>query len=182
MRFEPTGIPGLFLVHLDWRTDERGGFLRLFDADAFAAQGLPAAFPQTSLSATRQAGTIRGLHVQRPPFAEVKLVRCLRGALFDVVLDLRPGSPTRLQWRPFTLREGDDLLLAIPQGCAHGFQTLVDGTEVLYQISAPHAPDHADGVRFDDPALAIQWPLPVTVVSTRDRGWPVLAGLPSCGP
>jgi dTDP-4-dehydrorhamnose 3,5-epimerase len=178
MRFAPTGIAGSLIVHLDRHSDERGSFTRLFDAESFAAHGLPGVFVQTSLSATTRAGTVRGLHFQRPPFAEVKLVRCLRGALFDVVVDLRAQSPTRGQWRATTLREDDDMLVAIPAGCAHGFQTLADGTELLYQISVPHAPDHADGVRFDDPAFGIAWPRPVTVVSARDRAWKLLANLP----
>jgi dTDP-4-dehydrorhamnose 3,5-epimerase len=171
MRFEPTGIAGLFVVRLEWRRDARGGFARLFDAEAFAAHGLPRAFPQTSLSATQAAGTVRGLHFQRPPHAETKLVRCVRGAMFDVVVDLRPGSGTRWQWRSFSLHEDDDALLVVPEGCAHGFQSLADRTDVIYQISVPHAPEFADGLRFDDPVLAIPWPLPVTLLSERDRTW-----------
>jgi dTDP-4-dehydrorhamnose 3,5-epimerase len=176
VRFEPIGIPGGFVVHLGWQRDARGGFVRLFDAASFAAQGLPAAFPQTSISSTDRAGTVRGLHFQRPPHAETKLVRCLRGALFDVVLDLRPGSATFRQWRGVTLQEGDALAVVIPEGCAHGLQTLSDRTDVLYHISVPHAAEHADGVRFDDPAFAIAWPRPVTIVSPRDRGWPLVGG------
>jgi dTDP-4-dehydrorhamnose 3,5-epimerase len=175
MRFEPTKIPGVLAVRLEWRTDERGGFLRVYDAAALAAQGLKFAIAQTSISSTRAAGTVRGMHFQRAPHAETKLVRCLRGALFDVVVDLRAGSATRLQWEAFTLREGDDVLLLIPEGCAHGFQTLADDTDVLYQISVPYAPGFADGVRFDDPAFAIPWPRPVTVVSARDRAWKPMA-------
>jgi len=173
MRFAPTGLAGSFVVHLVRHTDERGSFMRLFDADEFDAHGLPSVFVQTSLSVTYGAGSVRGLHFQRPPHEEVKLVRCLRGAVFDVVLDLRPGSPTRGEWRAATLREGDDLLVAIPAGCAHGFQTLTDRVDLLYQMSAPYVPDHADGVRFDDPAIGIAWPRPVTTVSARDRGWPL---------
>ncbi len=173
MRFESTGLAGCFVVHLDRHTDERGSFTRLFDADAFAAHGLPSVFVETSLSVTDRAGSVRGMHLQRPPHEEVKLVRCLRGAVFDVVVDLRPASPTRGQWRAATLREGDDLLVAIAAGCAHGFQTLTDGAELLYQISAPYAPSFADGVRFDDPAFGIAWPRPVSTVSARDRAWPL---------
>jgi dTDP-4-dehydrorhamnose 3,5-epimerase len=172
MRFEATGIAGLLLLRLDWQRDARGGFARMFDAAAFTAQGLPTGFPQVSISTTDRAGTLRGLHFQRPPHEEMKLVRCLRGALFDVAVDLRGDSPTRWQWRAVTLREGDDLVLVVPPGCAHGFQTLVDGTDVLYHISVPYAPGHACGVRFDDPAFGIAWPLPVTTMSERDRQWP----------
>jgi dTDP-4-dehydrorhamnose 3,5-epimerase len=176
MRFEPTGISGLVLVRLDWRADARGAFARLFDADDFARQGLPAGFPQVNLSVTHRAGTLRGLHFQRPPYMEAKLVRCLRGAIHDVVVDLRDDSPTCRHWRAVTLAAGDDAALCIPQGCAHGFQTLADETELLYQMSAPYAPEHAGGVRFDDPALGIAWPRPVTVISARDRAWPLLDG------
>ena len=174
MRFEATGIAGLWRVRLGWHTDARGGFLRLFDSALFAAAGLPAAFAQTSLSVTRQAGSLRGLHLQRPPHAEVKLVRCLRGALHDVVVDFRENSATYRQHRSFALTAGDDVALCIPAGCAHGFQTLADATEVLYQISQPYAPDHAGGLRYDDPALGIAWPRPVSVISERDRTWPLL--------
>ena len=178
MRFEPTGIFGVFVVRLDWHADARGSFARLFDAAAFAGQGLPAGFAQTSLSRTARAGTLRGLHFQRPPHAEVKFLRCLRGAAHDVVVDLRSGSPTHGAWRAFTLREDDDVALCVPAGCAHGFQALADDTELLYQISVPYAPGHADGVRWDDPALGIAWPLPVTLLSERDRIWPLLAERP----
>ncbi len=174
MRFAPTGIAGSFLIHLDRHSDERGNFIRLFDADSFAAHGLPSVFVQTGLSATTRAGSVRGLHFQRPPFEEVKLVRCMRGAVFDVVVDLRPDSPTHGQWRAATLREDDDLLVAIPAGCAHGFQTLTDGTDLLYHISAPYSPSHADGVRFDDPAFGIAWPRPAGSLSERDRAWPLI--------
>jgi dTDP-4-dehydrorhamnose 3,5-epimerase len=116
MRSEPTGIEGFFVVRLDWRLDARGGFARLSDAESFAARGFPACFAQTSLSATRAAGSLRGLFVQRPPHAEVKLVRCVRGAVFDVVVDLRPGSATCLRWWACGLREGDGALLAVPPG------------------------------------------------------------------
>jgi dTDP-4-dehydrorhamnose 3,5-epimerase len=174
MRFEPLGLAGGFVVHLAWNRDERGGFVRLFDAETFRAHGLPSEFPQTSLSATKTAGTVRGLHFQRAPHGEVKLVRCIRGALFDVAVDLRPGSATFRQWRAVTLREGDALAVLIPEGCAHGFQTLTDGTEALYHISAPYAAEHADGVRFDDPAFGIAWPMAVTMVSARDKAWKLI--------
>jgi dTDP-4-dehydrorhamnose 3,5-epimerase len=174
MRFEPTGIAGLWLVRLDRSEDARGSFARLFDREEFSAHGLPADFAQCSLSVTRRAGTLRGLHFQRPPHGEVKLVRCVRGAVFDVVADLRQGSPTYRHWRGFHLDSHGDVALCIPQGYAHGFQTLQDDCEMLYQISAPHAPDYADGARFDDPALAIGWPRPVTLVSERDRSWNLL--------
>jgi len=175
MPFAPTGIAGLFTLRLDWHRDQRGGFVRVFDTEVFAGHGLPDTYVQTNLSITDRAGTVRGLHFQRAPAAETKLVRCLRGALFDVVVDLRPASPTRWQWRSFDLRGHDDTLLVVPPGCAHGFQALADDTEVLYQMSAAYAPELAGGVRHDDPALAIAWPLPVTLLSARDAAWPLLA-------
>jgi dTDP-4-dehydrorhamnose 3,5-epimerase len=175
MTFEPTEIAGLWAVRLDRVADERGSFARLFDAAEYAAHGLPQAFAQCSLSVTRYAGTVRGLHLQRAPHAEVKLVRCVRGAIFDVVVDLRAGSPSFRRWLWFALNPGSDTALCIPAGCAHGFQTLRDDCEVLYQISKPYAAEFADGVRFDDPTLAIIWPREVTLVSERDRRWKLLS-------
>jgi dTDP-4-dehydrorhamnose 3,5-epimerase len=174
MRFEPTAIAGLWAVRLHRSEDERGSFARLFAAAEFVAHGLPDRFVQCSLSMTHCTGTLRGLHLQRPPHAEHKLVHCVRGAIHDVVVDLRPGSPTCRRWQAFTLADDGDLALCIPPGCAHGFQTLRDDCEVLYHMDAAYSPEHADGVRFDDPALAIDWPLPVTTVSARDRAWPLL--------
>jgi dTDP-4-dehydrorhamnose 3,5-epimerase len=174
MIFEPTAIDGLWAVHLQRFADARGSFARLFAADEFAARGLPGAFVQCSLSVTRQAGTVRGMHFQRPPHSEVKLVRCVRGAIHDVIVDLRPASPAYRRWQAFTLAHDNDLAVCIPPGCAHGFQALRDDCEVLYQMDVGYAPDHADGVRFDDPALAIDWPLPIGVVSEKDRAWPLL--------
>jgi dTDP-4-dehydrorhamnose 3,5-epimerase len=174
MIFEPTKIDGLLLVRLQRFEDERGSFTRLFSAEEFAASGLPARFVQCSLSVTRHAGTVRGMHFQRPPHAEVKLVRCVRGAVHDVIVDLRPGSTSYREWLAVTLAHDNDVALCIPAGCAHGFQTLRDDCEVLYHMDTAYAPDHADGVRFDDPALGIDWPLPVGVVSAKDRAWPLL--------
>jgi dTDP-4-dehydrorhamnose 3,5-epimerase len=171
MRFEPTAIAGLWIVRLDWHSDERGAFARLFSRDEFAVHGLPEVFVQASLSVSRQAGTLRGMHFQRPPHAEVKLVRCVRGAIYDVVADLRPNSPSYLRWQAFELRAGGDAALCIPKGCAHGFQTLANDSEVLYQMDTAYAPDHADGVRYDDDALRIRWPRPITIISPKDLMW-----------
>jgi|SRR5579872_4717944 len=172
MRFEATTLAGLFAVRLDWQEDTRGGFARLFDRAQFTERGLPAGFVQVSLSRSRQAGTLRGLHFQRAPHGEVKLVRCVRGEVYDVVADLRPASPTYLRWQGFALRADGDLALCIPEGCAHGFQTLVDDCELLYQMSVPYAPSHADGVRYDDPAFGVAWPRAISVISPRDQQWP----------
>ena len=170
MLFETTGIAGLWTVRLHRHEDARGSFARLFDRDIFAAHGVPP-FVQQSLSATRLRGTLRGLHFQHPPHAEVKFVRCVRGAIFDVIADLRPDSPTHLRWQGFFLSPDSDLALCIPEGCAHGFLTLTDECDILYQMSAAFAPDHADGVRYDDPALGIVWPQPVGLVAEKDLAW-----------
>ncbi|PZW40804.1 dTDP-4-dehydrorhamnose 3,5-epimerase [Humitalea rosea] len=172
MRFESTEIDGLFGLRLDWHGDARGAFARLFCRETFAAQGLAGDFVQASLSVSTTAGTLRGMHFQRAPHAEAKLVRCVRGAIHDVIADLRPDSPTKGRWQAFELRQDGDLALYIPKGCAHGFQTLVDDCEVLYQMDTAYAPGFADGLRHDDPALGITWPRPVTVISDKDRSWP----------
>jgi dTDP-4-dehydrorhamnose 3,5-epimerase len=171
MQFEMTAIPGLIALRLDWHTDERGAFTRLFDDERFAEHGLPSHFVQASFSVSERAGTVRGMHFQRPPCAEVKLVACVRGAIHDVVADMRPDSPTYLKWQAFVLAPAGDLVLVIPEGCAHGFQTLTNDCEVLYQMSTPYAPTHADGLRYDDPALGIAWPREITVISQKDLAW-----------
>ncbi|HTW25949.1 MAG TPA: dTDP-4-dehydrorhamnose 3,5-epimerase family protein [Acetobacteraceae bacterium] len=181
MRFEATSIEGAWLVHLERQTDSRGSFGRLFCAETFAAHGLAGGFVQESLSVTRQAGSLRGMHYQRAPHAEVKYLRCLRGAIHDVVADLRPDSPSRGRWQAFQLAAGDDTALYIPAGCAHGFQTLTDDVELLYHMSVAYQPGFADGFRFDDPAFAIAWPREVTVISERDLTWPPLAGRATAG-
>ena len=175
MQFEATEIAGLVAVKLTRHADERGSFARLFCRDEFAAHGLADVFVQASLSVTRRAGTLRGMHFQRPPHAEVKLVRCVRGAIFDVIADLRRDSPTWLRWQGFELSPESDVALCIPEGCAHGFLTLTDDCEVLYQMSVPYAPDFADGVRYDDPALGIVWPHAAVLVAEKDLAWPPIA-------
>ena len=172
MRFETTEIAGLLAVRLEPAVDARGSFARLFCRESFAAQGLADVFVQASLSVTRRAGTLRGLHFQRAPHAEVKLVRCVRGAIFDVVADLRPDSPSYLRWQGFDLSPASDVALYIPQGCAHGFLTRTDDCEVLYQMSTPYAPQAADGVRYDDPALAVAWPDKPVLIAEKDLAWP----------
>jgi dTDP-4-dehydrorhamnose 3,5-epimerase len=174
MLFETTKIDGLWAVRLDRHRDERGNFVRLFDRAEFAARGLATTFVQQSLSVTRLRGTLRGMHFQQPPHAEVKFIRCVRGEIYDVVADLRPGSPSQGRWEAVRLSAEDDLCLYIPAGCAHGFQTLSDDVEVLYQMDTAYAPDAASGFRFDEPAFAIGWPLPVTMLSEKDASWPQL--------
>ena len=174
MRFETTGIDGLIAVRLERLEDDRGSFARLFCREEFAAAGLKTEFVQQSLSVTRKAGTLRGMHFQRSPHGETKFVLCVHGAIYDVVADLRPNSPSYLHWQSFRLDAHGEASLYIPAGCAHGFQTLQDDCEVLYQMDVPYRPDFADGCRFDDEALGIKWPLPVTVVAKKDLEWPPL--------
>jgi dTDP-4-dehydrorhamnose 3,5-epimerase len=176
MIFEETPLSGAFLVTPELLADARGAFARLFCAETFAARGLEPRLDQVSFSANLRAGTLRGLHLQRPPNAEAKLVRVTAGAIFDVIVDVRAGSPTLGRWFGVRLDAQERRQLYVPPGFAHGFQTLTDGAEVLYLISAPHAPESQDGLRWDDPALAIAWPDPAgAILSDRDRALPVLA-------
>lgn len=153
--------------------DARGSFERVFSAPEFAANGLPHVFAYAALSRNRRAGTLRGLHFQREPL-EAKLVRCVRGAVYDVIVDLRPGSAQFGLWRAVTLSAEQPCSLFVPKGCAHGFQTLVDDAELLYHIDVPFDPAAAAGIRWDDPTLAIDWPLPDPILSDRDRALPYL--------
>jgi dTDP-4-dehydrorhamnose 3,5-epimerase len=172
MRFVPTSLAGAWVVEQERHADERGFFARTWCAREFAEQGLESALVQCSVSYNHRRGTLRGLHYQAPPFAEVKLVRCTRGALFDVAVDLRPDSPSFRRWVGVELTAEDGRALYIPRGFAHGFYALADATEVAYQISAPFAPEAARGVRWDDPFLGVQWPGPVSVIAPRDRDYP----------
>lgn len=174
MHFDSTDLPGVLVVRPQRHEDERGFFTRTFCSDTFAAQGLVSHFPQTSISNNRRAGTVRGMHFQRAPHGETKLVRCQRGAIHDVVVDLRPDQPTYLKARGYNLTAENGLALYIPDGFAHGFQTLVDETEVFYAITPSFVPGAGSGIRFDDPAIAIEWPLPVSMVSDKDRLWPLI--------
>jgi dTDP-4-dehydrorhamnose 3,5-epimerase len=174
MRFTECEVAGVWLVELEPHTDARGFFARTFCTDEFAAHSLDPAIAQCNVSYSRAAGTIRGLHYQVAPAAETKLVRVTRGAIYDVAVDLRPESPTYRQHVARRLDDQDRAALYVPTGCAHGFQTLVDGTEVEYQMGAPYTPGTDRGIRYNDPALAIDWPLPVTEISDRDANWPLL--------
>ncbi len=174
MRFQETVIPGVFHVELEPRRDERGSFTRTFCAEEFERHGLASTFVQANSGFSVSRGTLRGLHYQLAPAAEAKTVRCVRGAVFDVVVDLRPGSPAHLSWFGVELRAGEPFLVYLPEGCAHGYLTLEDETEVAYQTSAPYAPDAERGINFAEPRLGIDWPAPIVVVSDRDRAWPFL--------
>lgn len=167
-------IDGALLFHPTPHIDERGFFCRTFDADVMCAAGIaPAAFTQDSLSRSAR-GVIRGLHMRRG-VGEAKLVRCSYGAIFDVVVDLRPTSPTYRNWESFEFRDSEQVSLYVPAGCAHGFQALTDPADVSYRIDRAHDPAEDVSIAFDDPELAIPWPLPVTIVSRRDRLAPPLA-------
>ena len=168
MRFDPLGIAGAALVRIEPHPDFRGFFARTFCAQEFAAAGLPPQALQASVSYNERAGTVRGMHFQWPPSQEGKLVRCIRGRLHDVLLDLRPRSPTYLQHVAVTLDEENRDAVFIPSGIAHGFQTLLARTEVLYQMTDSFAPALAAGVRWNDPAFAIGWPMQASVISERD--------------
>ena len=168
MKLHATPIAGLWEIETVPHRDARGSLTRVFCADAFAAAAPGLRFVQVNQSITKRRGTIRGLHFQRPPAAEWKLIRCLRGHVFDVAVDLRKGSPTFGRWHPVLLSADNQRQILIPPGCAHGFQTLADDSELLYQHSAAYSPALEDGVRHDDPRLAIDWPEPATSLSPRD--------------
>lgn len=173
MQFKPTSIAGLWLIETAPRGDERGSLTRLHCDQAFEAAIRPGLhFCQSNLTVTAMKGTVRGMHYQRAPALEAKLVRCLRGAVYDVVVDLRKDSPTFGRWHAALLSADNERQLFIPEGCAHGFQTLAPDVQMLYQHSAPYTPACEGGVRHDDPSLAIAWPLPIALVSERDRALP----------
>lgn len=172
MIFRDTGIGGAWILEAERLEDERGFFARTWDADEFAARGLNARLAQCSISFNRLRGTLRGLHYQVAPHEEAKLVRCTAGAIFDVVVDLRPDSTTFRDWFGVELSADNRLAVYVPEACAHGFLTLTDGCEVHYQISQFYAPEAARGVRWDDPAFGITWPGEVLVMNERDRTYP----------
>lgn len=172
MIFISTQIEGALLIDIERKEDERGFFARTWCRQELAARGLDTEIAQESLSYNRMRGTVRGLHFQHPPHEECKIVRCVRGAIFDVIVDLRPHSSTHLKWQGFELTDENRRALYIPKGLAHGFQTLADHCDIAYQISAFYAPQAAGGYRYDDVAFHIAWPLPITMISERDLGWP----------
>jgi dTDP-4-dehydrorhamnose 3,5-epimerase len=172
MRFRNVPPLGATIIEPEANIDERGLFARLFDADAFRAAGLPADFVQASTSYNRRRGTLRGLHYQAEPHAETKMVRCTAGAIFDVLVDARPGSPSFGRWQSFELTGKNRLTLVVPAGFAHGFETLADDTEVFYQMTQPHVAAAERGIIWNDPDLAIAWPLQPTIISERDRALP----------
>jgi len=170
------GPPGVFLIDPERFEDGRGFFARTWCPDEFASHGLNPRLAQCSLAYNRLAGTLRGMHYQAAPHEEAKVVRCTAGAILDVVVDLRAGSPTRLRWSRYELTAENRRALYVPEGFAHGYVTLTDGAEVLYMISEPQAPASARGFRWDDPAFGIGWPVDVRVISDRDRLYPDFDG------
>jgi len=172
MHFHPLDLPDAMALTMAPTHDERGFFGRAFCAEEFAAAGLPSHFPQSNISFTIQKGTVRGMHYQRAPRAEPKVVRCTRGAIFDAIIDLRPDSPTYCRWAGLDLTAENRTALYVPPGFAHGFQTLSDETEVLYLMGEVYVPELATGVRWDDPAFGLSWPLPISVISERDTQFP----------
>jgi dTDP-4-dehydrorhamnose 3,5-epimerase len=173
--FHPTSIDGVVVVDLDRREDDRGFFARTFCREEFTAAGLDPAVEQCNLSFNHRAGTLRGMHFQVAPHPETKLVRCIAGAIVDIIVDMRPGSPTRLQHVSVELSAENRRALYVPPFFAHGYQALTDGAEVLYQVSGAYAPEAERGLRWDDPDLGLEWPLPVSVISAKDGSWPLLA-------
>ncbi len=171
MKFNPTKISGAYLIEIEPITDERGFFARSFCADEFQQHGLNTNFVQCNVSFTAQQGTIRGMHYQIAPDTETKLVRCTKGAIYDVILDLRPESPTFKQWVAAELTADNHQMFYIPSGCAHGLQTLVNDTEVFYQMAGVYNAASARGVRWNDPTFGIEIPLPVSVINDRDRDY-----------
>lgn len=174
LEFVSTDIPGVTLVKTSASNDERGTFSRLYCPDEFAEAGVTFTSTQVNLSSNRLKHTCRGMHFQRPPFAEAKFVRVLNGAIYDVVADLRAGSSTVGRWQSFELSRENRHGLIIPEGCAHGFLTLEDKCDVFYQMGCPHVPGHADGFRYDDPLFAISWPAEPVCISQTDLAWPAL--------
>jgi len=173
MTFTELSLPGVFVVDADVFSDDRGDFVRGWIREEFASRGLDTSLAQAALARTITRGSIRGMHYQAPPHAEAKLVRTIRGGIFDVAVDLRPDSPTFMRWEGLDLTAENRRAVYLPKGVAHGYQTLTADVEVLYFVSTPYAPDAQRGVRWNDPAFAIEWPLgPPPVIHDRDASYP----------
>jgi dTDP-4-dehydrorhamnose 3,5-epimerase len=172
MIFREGKLAGAQIIDLERREDDRGFFARMWCEREFRDRGLVDAISQINTAVSLRAGTLRGMHFQTAPHEEVKIVRCLRGAVYDVLVDLRPDSPTYRQWMGVELTAESGRMVYVPKGCAHGYLTLAGDTELMYFASCPYAPDAAKGVRFDDPAFAIRWPAAPQVISQADRSWP----------
>lgn len=174
MIFTETRLEGAYVIDLERREDARGFFARVFCQHEFEAHGLKPIIAQANVAHNRQRGTVRGMHFQIPPAAETKLVRCTRGAILDIIVDLRPESPTYLQHVAVELNEDNQLALYVPERFAHGYQVLCDKTDTSYQVGEFYSPPHERALRYDDPRLGLTWPLPMTVISDKDRNAPLL--------
>lgn len=172
MIFTETNLKDAYLIDIQKFEDQRGFFARGWCQNEFEAHGLVPRVVQANISYNHSKGTLRGMHYQQAPYAETKLIRCVRGALYDVIVDLRPESPTFKQWIGVELTAENYRMLYVPEGFAHGFQTLVDNTEAFYQVSQFYTPEAEGGLRYDDPAFGIEWPLTVEVISEKDKSWP----------
>jgi dTDP-4-dehydrorhamnose 3,5-epimerase len=176
MHFKDTRVGGAWIIDISPHHDDRGRFLRAWCVREFEEQGIHFLPVQANMQFSPRKGTVRGLHLQIAPALEAKLVRCTRGAIFDVALDLRPDSPSFGEWCSAELSAENGRMLYVPENCAHGFQSIEENSEVLYLTSAFYASESCRGVRFDDPAFGIQWPLPVSAISEQDRNWPLMQG------
>jgi dTDP-4-dehydrorhamnose 3,5-epimerase len=174
MIFHETTLPGAYVLEAERFSDDRGFFARIWCKNELEAHGLNRVVLQSNVGFSYRKGTVRGLHFQKPPHAEVKIVRCTRGAIFDVIVDLRPESPSYCQWFGVELTQENRRMIYVPGGFAQGYMTLEDNTEMYYHTSEVFAPRAAFGVRFDDPAFGIRWPLAPSVISQQDRNWPLL--------
>jgi dTDP-4-dehydrorhamnose 3,5-epimerase len=173
MIFTETKLRGACVINIERRDDERGFFARAWCQEEFEARGLSTHLVQANIAFSKRAGTLRGLHYQVKPHEEVKLVRCTRGAVYDVIVDLRPESSTYLHWVSVELTADNRTMLYVPEGFLHGYQTLTDSTEVLYQVSHMYSPESERGVRWDDPAIGIEWPkIDTRIISEKDKSWP----------
>jgi dTDP-4-dehydrorhamnose 3,5-epimerase len=179
MIFRETPLKGAYIVELERKEDPRGFFARAFCAREFEQQGLPTRVAQANLSYSARRGTLRGMHYQVPPASEPKFIRCIRGAIWDVIIDMRPDSPTYRQHFGIELSADNRLALYIPDMFAHGNQALTDDVELFYLVGEFYTPGCERGVRYDDPAIGIKWPLPVTVISDKDKSWPLLEPAPA---
>ncbi|MBW4467442.1 MAG: dTDP-4-dehydrorhamnose 3,5-epimerase [Pegethrix bostrychoides GSE-TBD4-15B] len=171
MIFTETKLKGAFILDLELRADDRGAFARTFCMKEFEQHGLKPSVAQCNLSYNYKAGTLRGMHYQLPPAAETKLVRCTKGAIYDVIIDMRPESPTYMQHIGVELSAENHRALYVPELFAHGYLALTDGAEVVYQVGEFYTPGYERGLRYDDPAFGIEWPMPITVISEKDAAW-----------
>ena len=179
MIFTETRLKGAFVIDLDRKTDERGFFARAFCQNEFRDHGLRSVIAQANVASNATKGTVRGMHFQYPPAAETKLVRCTRGAILDIIVDLRPESPTYLEHISVELNEDNMTALYVPERFAHGYQVLRDGTDTSYQVGEFYTPSAEGGLRYDDPRLGLKWPLPVTVISSKDQAFRPLSEIES---